>query len=258
MERQLNIIIGVSSFLGQQVASLLLNNGQLVAGTFYEHEDAIGQLGDYDRFFSYRLNVTDANALHRFVKLYLAGIIEQHHIRSLNIIYCCGAWYQGKIKDWKPDDFDRVYQVNVKAPCVLTSLILAAGGWPCRFVFVSGLAGDDNAFEGNGLYGLCTNSIRFFTRVLSKELVDRSASACVLLTLGLFDKGQPYYASLINDIGVPQYFSVPHVAALIHDLVEHPSRMVLLNGSELKAPNNITSYEKVVHWLDKYYDNVCK
>ncbi len=160
------LISGATSGMGLSAVKLFLARGWTVVGADLAQErgksllEQMEQQGYKDKFFFYACNVAkdeDVKNLHAFVMKNVGGIDS--------ILNNAGIWVGGELHETKEEDWNRVFDVDVKA-IYLTSkyfvpyMIENGGGTIVNTASVSGMCGDYNMAAYNAAKGAVVNLVR--------------------------------------------------------------------------------------------------
>ena len=241
----LYVIIGISSYLGSELAKQLLTLNKNVVGTY--HNDTLGLLqpihSKYPKLKLYPLDVRVDTEINSFY-IWLKKMSEA--VTSLNLVYCCGRWHQGLTETLSSADIDNTIGINLRAPVLFATFLLKSDIKPFSFVFVTGLA-NSGGINGGGLYNICTNGIYTFIKTFALELATRPNCYCMGLALGLYNKGQPYFSALAQDLKLSGTGKLSDVAEWIIRLFQN--EFPLINGAIIELSNCVQSYGQVINWL---------
>jgi len=181
------IVTGGSEGVGAAAARLFADAGanlMLVARSKKNLENIADELRDKTRVEIFAMDVSDADAC---VDLFKKANFEFGHIDVL--VNNAGFHQRGTVESVDADDLGRMIDVNLRAPIMLTRLVLpylreAGGG---AVINVGSLAGR-TPVPGSATYAASKAGLRAFTRSLADESPD-SGIKVALVSPGPIDTG---------------------------------------------------------------------
>jgi NADP-dependent 3-hydroxy acid dehydrogenase YdfG len=164
------VVTGASSGIGRAIARKLLDDGATVCAIGRDQQALAELAGDAGapvegRLLPYLADLADDEAC-RLV----AGQIKSDHVAVDVLVHAAGAIELGGHATAPADGFDRQYQVNVRAPFVLTQAFLEPiSARPGQVVFVNSSAGV-RAAAGAGQYGATKHALKALADSLRDEV----------------------------------------------------------------------------------------
>jgi NAD(P)-dependent dehydrogenase (short-subunit alcohol dehydrogenase family) len=161
------LVTGASSGIGRAIALSLGSAGASLA-LVGRRAQLLARVADSGSAYCerYAVDLTEDAALAE-----LAARVEADFHRLDILVHCAGAVALGPVETAPVDDFDRQYRVNVRAPYLLTQLLLplvrAAQG---QVVFVNSSAGAGRARGGASQYAATKHALRAVADSLREEV----------------------------------------------------------------------------------------
>ena len=176
------MITGVSGAIGKATALEFLKNGYFVVGQFNQNEDAIAKfraelsnLNLDDMFFAVKCDFNSEQQ----VELLVEKVKED--FKHLDVLVLnAGVDLYKQIGDTKNCEYDKVFNVNVKAPFILTKhfskmMVERESG---KILFVSSIWGEVGG-SMESVYSASKSALIGFTKALAKELAPSVNVNCV-------------------------------------------------------------------------------
>ena len=169
------VVTGGSRGIGFMIAETLVDNGVRVYITARKAEacdaaaDALSQRGEC---ISIPADLSDTDEVRRFV-----GAIDEDEDRVDILVNNAGATWGAPIDEFPESGFDKVMDLNVKAPFFLTQALLPllrASGTaedPARVIMIGSIDGIAVSATDNFPYGASKAGVHMLARHLSSKLV---------------------------------------------------------------------------------------
>ncbi|MEI7030449.1 SDR family oxidoreductase [Streptomyces pratensis] len=176
------LVTGSSRGIGRAIARRLAHDGALVAVHYGERKDAaqevveeIEKAGGRAFTVGSLLGVAgDAEALY---EAFVAGMAGQGEEPVLDILVNnAGVSGSGRISDATPENFDRLFAVNVKAPLFLIQHGLTLMRDEGRIVNISSAAAH-RSFPESVTYAMTKGAVETLTLAVAKEVAGRGITA---------------------------------------------------------------------------------
>jgi NAD(P)-dependent dehydrogenase (short-subunit alcohol dehydrogenase family) len=171
-QNQVAVVTGAAGAIGRAIGARLLAGGAdvcLVGRTQQSLEQSTSpDCSSADRMHFYPVDLEDEAGVRR-----LCADVERRH-RSIDfLVHCAGALSLDLMRDARVEDFDRQYRVNVRAPFLLTQMLLPQV-IDCRgqIVFVNSSAGLHGR-KGAGHYSASKHALRGLADSLRDEVNER-------------------------------------------------------------------------------------
>ncbi len=176
------LITGVSGAIGKATALEFLKNGYFVVGQFNQNEDAIAKFREElsnlnlgDMFFAVKCDFNSEQQ----VELLVEKVKED--FKHLDVLVLnAGVDLYKQIGDTENCEYDKVFNVNVKAPFILTKhfskmMVERESG---KILFVSSIWGEVGG-SMESVYSASKSALIGFTKALAKELAPSVNVNCV-------------------------------------------------------------------------------
>lgn len=176
------LITGVSGAIGKATALEFLKNGYFVIGQYNQNEKAIAKFKEElsnlnldDMFFAYKSDFSSEEQVELLVK----NVKEDFkHLDAL--VLNAGVDLYKLVGDTENCEYDRVFNVNVKAPFILTKrfskmMVEKESG---KILFVSSIWGNVGG-SMESVYSASKSALIGFTKALAKELAPSINVNCV-------------------------------------------------------------------------------
>lgn len=245
------VVFGVSSQLGMALSRRLstLRCVAQVIGTYRTWRPGLNSLAtaftDKGKALELRpLDVMDDVGVQEVVREVCAR--AEVSGSELTLVYCCGAWCCGPLRELDGRAFDRVIGVGLRAPFVIASAVMRRCPTALRLLLVTGLGGEKNFVRHNTVYGLCTNAVYGLVKSVSLEL-DATRSSCVGIALSLIDRGQPYLPDFLARTGLRIPTDFTRAVDLITTIVS--SRLDHFNGTVVELADGLSTYAPLLEYL---------
>jgi short-subunit dehydrogenase len=169
-EKQVAVIIGASSGIGEAIAIQLARFGAIVGivGRNLERvKETTNKIRTHtNHVYSYTADLAIDSDIDKLVNS-LKGDFE--HIDLL--VHSAGAFYFGPIETTAVDQLDYLYRVNVRGPLILTqSLIPMLTSSKGQIVFINSSAGILSARANSSLYASTKHALKIIADGLRDEL----------------------------------------------------------------------------------------
>jgi len=177
MTRKIALVTGGSKGIGQAVATRLAQDGALVVvhygtdGAAAKETVAAIEAGGGEAF-AVQAKLGTAGDVEALVTAVEAGLRERTGEFALDILVNNAATGAGSISTAAPEDFDRVFAINVKAPFFLVQRLLPALRDGGRIVNISS-ADTRIALPFELAYSMTKGALDVFTRSLAQDLGGR-------------------------------------------------------------------------------------
>jgi NADP-dependent 3-hydroxy acid dehydrogenase YdfG len=163
------MVTGAAGTIGQALATRLLTRGArlcLIGRTRDSLERlALSASASRDRVHLWAVDIADDDQVRQFSK-----DIESQYGSVDILVHCAGSIALDSLRDANVEDFDRQYAVNVRAPYLLTQLLLPAIiAGRGQIVFVNSSAGL-NARKGAAQYAATKHALRGLANSLREEV----------------------------------------------------------------------------------------
>ena len=178
------VVTGGSRGIGYMIAEGLLRNGcsvYITSRKVQECERAAADLSKYGSCTAIPSDLSDDSARVRFVEEFRK---HENHLDLL--VNNAGAAWGAPIGDFPSSGFDKVLNVNVKAPFMLTQDLLpelrsaATDDNPARVIMIGSIDGVRVPFGDNYSYSASKAGIHMLTRHLAHHLVrERVSVNCI-------------------------------------------------------------------------------
>ena len=168
------IVTGGSRGIGYMISEGLLRNGVKVYITSRKADDCIqaaAQLSEYGSCTAIPADVSDDESLAAFVAEF-----RKHESHLDLLVNNAGAAWGAPLGDFPGSGFDKVLNVNVKAPFMLTQSLLpelsaaASSENPARVVMIGSIDGVRVPFGDNYSYSASKAGVHMMTRHLAHHL----------------------------------------------------------------------------------------
>ena len=170
LDGKLAVVTGASQGIGRAIALSLARLGATVCivGRFREKLDEVTRATAAGFLQLVEADLADDNDLRR-----LAVFVEHEFQRTDILVHCAGLYGRGTLADTPIEHFDRLYRVNVRAPYLLSQLLLPRlitnRG---QIVFLNSTQGL-NASPGVGQYAATQHALRAIADSLRAEVNER-------------------------------------------------------------------------------------
>ncbi|SFQ71926.1 NAD(P)-dependent dehydrogenase, short-chain alcohol dehydrogenase family [Amycolatopsis arida] len=171
------LVTGGTSGIGRMMACGLLEAGASVyvsARTAADGAAVVDELSRHGRVAFLRADLSTAGGCRGLAEA-VAGREERLHVLVNN----AGVHTQAPLAEFPVEDWDRVLDLNLRAPFLLTQALLpllaaaATGDDPARVINVGSIAGLSLVDPSAYAYSASKAGLHHLTRVLAKELVPR-------------------------------------------------------------------------------------
>jgi len=167
LEGQLAVVTGASQGIGRAIALALtrLRATVYIVGRSRQKLDDVVARAPVGSLRIVEADVDDDGDLRR-----LADLVHREFPRTDVLVHCAGLYGRGTVVESTIEQFDRLYRVNVRAPYLLTQLLLprliANAG---QIVFLNSTQGQ-NASAGVGQYAATQHAMRAIADSLRAEV----------------------------------------------------------------------------------------
>jgi len=174
VDGKIAIVSGGSRGIGYMISEGLVRNGVTVYITSRKENDCIeaaSQLSDYGSCTAIPADLSDEESLAKFVAEFRT---HESHLDLL--VNNAGAAWGAPLGDFPASGFDKVLNVNVKAPFMLTQALLpelsasASPEMPSRVIMIGSIDGVRVPFGDNYSYSASKAGLHMMTRHLAHHL----------------------------------------------------------------------------------------
>ena len=165
------LVTGAVHGLGRAIAEQLMEQGYTVtavdrdqSGLFDMGQSHVGQCE------TVTLDLADAEAVSAFATGCIYGPFDI-------IVHNAGISATGKFEQLPPSAYQRLININLKAPILLTTALVGSGktAKACRIIFVSSLS-HFTGYPGAAVYGAAKDGLAVYAKSISKAFKKRGVS----------------------------------------------------------------------------------
>ncbi|WP_433262371.1 SDR family NAD(P)-dependent oxidoreductase [Actinosynnema sp. CS-041913] len=240
IEGKVALVTGGSRGIGAAVAARLARNGADIAVTYQNNADDVVERvkGLGRRVVAIRADSADAAAV-------TAAVDEAvGTLRRLDILVNnAGAYIIGPVEELGVEEFDRTFDVNVRAPFLAVKAALPHLGDGGRIISIGSNVAERAVFPGFSLYSASKAALVGLTKALARELGPRGITVNLVrpgaTDTDLNPADGPYSDVIRGFTALGRYAEADEVAALVAFLASGEARYI--TGTQLAVDGGFTS-----------------